>query len=153
MSILRHIRLVVVQLAKAPISTFVLLALAGALAAINLQSRYDLSVSEVTRSMAAVVVAILFLKAALMFFAFRFFNNQRFDGSFATVAILIALLLILALLLGASVAGPRIDGFPSEELPIVLLGLYALVVIFLYGAFHLSHWFFGLLDRKGSNVG
>jgi hypothetical protein len=152
MSILRHIKVVFFQLSKAPILTVLLLTVAGALAGIDLARRHDLTIVEVANSVAAVVLAALFLKTGFMFFAYRILNDEPFNGSFLLAAFLITPLLILALWLGAAVAGPRIDDFPREELPILLLGLYGLVALFLFAAFRMSHWFFGLFRQKRSTA-
>jgi hypothetical protein len=148
MTISNYIKLVVAQMARAPVATCVLLAFASASVGVAIQRNNEFSTLEVTISVVAVMLAVLFLKTALMFFAFRIFNDQRFDGSFLLVAILLTPILILALLLGASVAGPHIDGFPSEELPILLVGLYVIVVVFLFAAFRASHWILGSIIRK-----
>lgn len=152
MSILRHIKIVFFQLSKAPILTVLLLTGAGVMAGVDLAGKHDLTIVEVAISVAAVVLGALFLKAGFMFFAYRVLNDEPFNGSFLLVASIITPILILALWLGAVVASPRIDDFPRDELLFLLLGLYGLLALFLFAAFRMSHWFFGLFKQKRSTA-
>lgn len=147
----RHLRLLARELAKNWLATL-LIAIVVGVNVVLMAHRGDFSEAEIVVAAIGILAAGLFLQATFLFMSYRLFSGSAFEGSFFVIAVLVTIFLIIAIVAASFLARSRVEGFPTEELPLLILGLYAVVVVFLFGAFRMSHWFFGLIGRNGSTA-
>lgn len=124
--------------------TIIFVAVLSGWSAYSLTSEYELTPAETAIAIIGNIAAYAYLKITLLIITYPFFNKLAFEGSLFILALLTALLLVIAVGSLSILAAPRMDDFPTAELIWLLPLVFAIVSVFLFATFHLSHWMFRL---------
>ncbi len=124
--------------------TIIIIAVVSGYSAYYFASEDSFTPAEITIAIIGYIAALAFLKVSVLIIIYPFFNKLAFEGSLFILALLTALFLVIAIGCASILVAPRIDTFPTAELIWLLPLVFAIVSIYLFATFHLSHWMFKL---------